>query len=199
MEQKQKTKAKKPADPKRVKAGRKSRRKGKKRENEIAKSLSHWWTGGSDNKVLRRAPLSGGFPKKGADGDILPMKPAAHGFPFIIDVKDRKSVESMDFADLLSNKECPIFKWFVEVGNIVQNNPEAHARKLRLLIIHKNRRDYGVIGAKELAYIEDNAGPLPYIKVRHRFMWETLYVFPLPALFDKDPETLRLDKVMVNA
>jgi hypothetical protein len=177
-------------DPIRSAAGRKSRRKGKVRENEIAKAISLWWTGGKDNKVFRRAPLSGGFPNKRAHGDILPMKPEAAGFPFLVDVKDRKNVESLDFVDLLLNEKCPVFRWFDELTRILQENP-IHGGKLRLLIIHKNRRDYCVVGQKEISEIEEKSGAIHYIKVKHPFRWEMLYIFPLKMLFDKNPDTFK--------
>lgn len=189
-------KEKKAKDPIRVKAGRKSRRKGNKRENEIAKELSLWWTSGKDNKALRRSPLSGGWLRKGSDGDILPVSELTEGFPFLIDVKDQKVVDSIEFADLLLRPDCPIFKWFDELTEMQQKYPAQHGSKQRMLIIHKSRHgDYCVFGQKELSYIEDNAGPIAHMKVKHKHRYEMLYVVPLTFLLDKDPETLKKFKV----
>lgn len=178
-------------NPSRVRAGRKARRKGKVRENEIAKAISLWWTKGKDNKAFRRAPLSGGFPHKRAHGDLLPMKPETAGFPFLVDVKDRADIQGLDFADLLVNEKCPVFKWFDELTRIIQENPLSHQGKYRLLIVHKDRKDYCVVGQREVSFIEDNAGTIPHMKIRHPWRWEVPYVFLLSALFDKDPETLK--------
>lgn len=189
-------KKKKEKDPVRVKAGRKSRRKGNKRENEIAKTLSLWWTAGKDNKALRRSPLSGGWLRKGSDGDILPVSELADGFPFLIDVKDQKVVDSIEFADLLLRPDCPIFGWFDELTVMQQTYPVQHGSKLRMLIIHKRGKgDYCVFGQKEISYIEDNAGPIAHMKVKHNHRYEMLYVVPMQFLLDKDPETLKKFKV----
>src|SRR3990172_1345271 len=159
---------KKPPDPKNIARGRKSSRKGKRRERIFAKELSLWWTGEKDSQSFRRTPQSGGFPKKRSHGDILPISPDAAMFPFVIDIKDRKNVEGVEFADLLSNEGCPLFKWFDELTQIIQENPVLHAGKLRLLIVHKKRKDYCIVGGKEYAYVTDNAGPIPYMKISHR-------------------------------
>lgn len=189
-------KKKKEKDPVRVKAGRKSRRKGSARENEIAKTLSFWWTAGKDNKALRRSPLSGGWLRKGSDGDILPVNELAAGFPFLIDVKDQKVVDSIEFADLLLRPDCPIFGWFDELTLMQQTYPAQHGSKQRMLLIHKHRKgDYCVFGQKEMSYIEDNAGPIAHMKVKHTHRYEMLYVVPLQFLLDKDPETLKKFKV----
>lgn len=187
---------KKKKDPVRVKAGRKSRRKGNKRENEIAKTLSLWWTAGKDKKALRRSPLSGGWLRKGSDGDILPVNELSDGFPFLIDVKDQKVVDRIEFADLLLHPDCPIFGWFDELTEMKQKYPIQHGSKQRMLIIHKFKKgDYCVFGQQELSYLEDNAGSIPYMKVKHNHRYEVLYVVPLKFLLEKDPETLKKFKV----
>jgi hypothetical protein len=189
-------KKKKEKDPMRVKAGRKSRRKGASRENEIAKTLSLWWTAGKDKQALRRSPLSGGWLRKGSDGDILPVNELADGFPFLIDVKDQKVVQDIEFADLLLRPDCPIFAWFDELTEMQQKYPIQHGSKQRMLIIHKARKgDYCVFGQKEISYLEDNAGSIPYMKVKHNHRYEVLYVVPLKFLLEKDPETLKKFKV----
>jgi hypothetical protein len=189
-------KKKKAKDPAKVKAGRKSRRKGNKRENELAKQLSLWWTAGKDNKALRRAPLSGGWLRKGSEGDILPVAESTQDFPFLIDVKDQKCVDEIEFADLLLRPDCAIFKWFDELTAMKQKYPVQHGAKQRMLIVHKYRQgDYCVLGQPELSYIEDNAGSIPHMKVKHHHRYEMLYVVPLQFLMDKDPETLKKFKV----
>lgn len=177
------------------KTGRKSSRKGKKRENEFAKALSLWWTGGKDNKAFRRTPQSGGFPKKGSHGDILPIAMEASLFPFVIDVKDRKSIAKMDFTDLLVHDKSPIFQWWKELESVILDNPQFHAGKMRLMVIHKKQQDYCMVGGKEIEYITSNAGRMPFVKISHPFGEEPLYVFHLSSLFDKDPETLKSVKV----
>lgn len=177
------------------KAGKKASRKGKRREYIFAQNLSKWWTDGKDKNAFRRTPRSGAFPRKGSHGDIVPVSPEAMFFPFVVEIKDRKNVADIDFADLLVNEKCPIFKWWDALSAILVNNPLLHAGKYRLLSIHKHQKDYCVVGKKEVGYIEANAGRIPMIKILHRFKHEILYVFPLSALFDKDPETLKDWKV----
>lgn len=177
------------------KTGRKSSKKGKRRENEFAKALSKWWTAGKTNKAFRRTPLSGGFPKRGSHGDIIPIDPVAQLFPFVIDVKDRKNVNDLEFADMLVREKCPLFKWWAELEAVIRDNPQFHAGKMRLMIIHKKQKDYCMVGGKELDYITSNAGRLPVLKIAHPFGEEPLYVFHLTSLFEKDPETLKSVKV----
>lgn len=173
-----------------VRAGKKANRKGKAREREFAKRLSAWWSGGKDKLAFRRTPISGGWPNKRAQGDITPVSPEARFFPFVVDVKDRENIQGMEFADLLANAKCPIYCWFDELTDIIRENPVLHEGKMRLLVIYKNRRYYCIVGTKELSYIEDNAGFIPHLKVRHRFPAETLIIFHLDFLFEKDPNLL---------
>lgn len=174
-------------------AGRKASRKGKKRERLLAKVLSNWWTNKQDPKAFRRTPLSGGFPKKRATGDIMPVSQEAQTFPFVVDVKDRKVIQTFEFTDLVIAETSPIFKWFDELTEIIAESPMFLSGKLRLLVIHKNQKDYGIIGAKEHTFIEMHAGALPHVKVRHPWRYETLYIFPLEVLLQKDPETLKIN------
>ena len=177
------------------KTGRKSSRKGKARERKLAKLLSRWWTCGKDSKAFRRTPQSGGFPKKRSHGDVLPITFEASLFPFVIDVKDRKTLQDFEFADLLVNSKSKIFAWFDELSQIIAENPAMHAGKMRLMVIHKNQKDYCMVGSKEIEYITLNAGRIPNIKINHTHGNEVLYVFPLKELFLKDPETLKSVKV----
>ena len=169
--------------------GRKSSRKGKVRERKIADSLGIWWTEGKDRKAFRRTPLSGGFPTKSSHGDIVPVSPEARLFPFLIEIKDRKEVENLDFADILTNPGHPVLRWWSELGEIVSGDPAFHEGKYKLLIVHKRHKDYCVVNIMSFQFILDNAGPLPNIKIRPA-EGEVLVVFPFKSLLEKDPRTL---------
>jgi hypothetical protein len=170
--------------------GRKSCRKGKHREREFARELSRWWTNDKDPKAFRRTPLSGGWLMKHSQGDVVPVTPEAELFPFLTEVKDRKEIDEFDFADLLTNENCSVLKWWKTLNETITNNPRMNAGKKRLMVLHKNRKDYCVIGIPELKFLEDRAGRFPYIKIWTPFT-ETLVVFPLDSLFDADPESLK--------
>jgi len=170
--------------------GRKSSRKGKVRERMVAESLSIWWTSGKDRQAFRRTPQSGGFPKKRSHGDIVAVSPEARLFPFLIEVKDRKEAEDVDFADMLTNEKHPVVRWWSELSDVVADVPLLHAGKHKLLIVHKRQKDYCLVDVGTFQHVVDNAGPLPNIKIRP-VSGEVLIVFPFKALLEKDPETLK--------
>lgn len=182
-------------DEKASRAGRKACRKGKHRERELAKIFSLWWTRGEDRNAFRRTPVSGGWPRKRSHGDIIPVSQEAVSFPFIVDVKDRQGVQGIEFVDLLENERSPIFVWFDELTKIIQENFLVHSGKHRLLVVHKNRKDYCIVGRKEMEFLSDRAGVIPHVKVAHPWRWEVLYLFPLSVLLSKDPSALRISGV----
>lgn len=174
-------------------AGRKAARKGRRREREFAKLLSLWWTGGKNKYAFRRTPLSGGFPKKRSHGDILPASQDASLFPFVVEIKDRKNFKDLEFVDLLVNKKSLIFRWWEDLRVIIQSNPMFLSDKHPLLVLYKRRRYYCIMGKRGMSFLEDRVGKIPYVKVRHSFGHEILYVFSLDYLIrEKYPEALRI-------
>ena len=82
----------------------------KSTERKVADKISLWWTG--EKGALRRSPLSGGWPKRGAYGDIIQVNSNYPKFPFVIDVKYRSQ---WDFDGFVRNpKACTMLKWWDE-------------------------------------------------------------------------------------
>lgn len=104
--------------------GKYSKNKGDNFERDIALTLSSWW-----GSPLRRAPLSGGWVKKGFTGDIIPPDNVST-FPLYISVKNR---EGWDFTQLLKNVNCSIIQWWIEL-----EQSETAKNKFKMLIFTKN-------------------------------------------------------------
>lgn len=119
-------------DPKRVAAGKRSKRKGNSNEREVAKLLAAWWGSGE----WMRTPSSGGWGRSkqvrddfNAAGDIVTT---ATDFPFCVEVK---SEEGWELEQLLrSPDKCPIARWWKQAA---EETPEGKhplllfTRKLR--------------------------------------------------------------------
>lgn len=176
--------------------GRKSSRKGKHREREFARALSNFWTNNKDPNAFRRSPLSGGWPQRSAQGDIIPVTQEAALFPLVVEVKDRKELDDFDFADLLTNEKCSILKWWKTLNETVAT--PLNAGKRRMMILHKRHKDYCVIGIPELTFFNDRVGKFPVMKIWTPFA-ETLVVFPADSLFDMDPEALKTNLLAPEA
>ena len=82
----------------------------KSAERKIADDVSNWWCG--KKGVLRRSPCSGGWPKRGAEGDIIQVDKTVPELPFVIDVKYR---QQWDLDDFVKNpRTCTMLKWYRE-------------------------------------------------------------------------------------
>lgn len=96
-------------DPKRVAAGRRSKRKGASNERDLAKKFEKWW--GTEDKFAR-TPSSGGWGQKvnreafKAYGDVTTT---ATDFPFCLEFKKD---ESFDLSQLLTGAKSPIYRWW---------------------------------------------------------------------------------------
>jgi hypothetical protein len=121
-------------DPKRVAAGRRSKRKGNSNEREVARLLREWWGEGE----FMRTPSSGGWGRSrqvrddfNAAGDIVTT---ATDFPFCAEVK---SEEGWELEQLLrSPDKCPIAKWWK------QAEEETPAGKHPLLLFTRKLRPW---------------------------------------------------------
>ena len=125
-------------DPKRVKAGKKSKRKGNSNERAVAKLLATWWGAGE----FMRTPSSGGWGRSkqvrddfNAAGDIVTT---ATDFPFCVEVK---SEERWELEQLLTSPEtCPIARWWKQA---VEETPVG---KSPLLLFTRKHRPWYAMG-----------------------------------------------------
>lgn len=127
----------------------------KRHERTIAKILGDWFCG--DKQALRRTPVSGGWPKKDACGDIIPATSEGKRFPFIVECKNR---ESWSFTDIW-NKNCDFIKWFEEIDDILQNRLEDESnldgvdrhRQQKLLVFTRNRdKNYVLLDTEQARF-----------------------------------------------
>lgn len=101
------------ADPKRVAAGKKSKRKGSGNERALAKAFQAWWGHGE----WARTPASGGWATAATReafrtcGDIITT---ANDFPFCVEAK---KCEGWTLDQMLHNDKCIIYKWWDQVVN----------------------------------------------------------------------------------
>ena len=110
-----------------------SRAKGNSSELVVCRLLSEWWDNISYQGVkaeelpFRRSPLSGGWDRKRAAGDII-KPPSCH---LVIEVKNRMA---WDWDGLLKkNPKWPIHEWWKQTTDAVQNDHE-----VPILIFTKN-------------------------------------------------------------
>lgn len=132
----------------------------KNSERLVAKKLSLWWTANKD--AFKRAPVSGGWPKKRSHGDIVAnddvdqpdeVVTAARGMLrlFAVDVKRRVqgSTGEWHLEQLLSAAKHPILKWWEEIGALAD-----HLGRMRMLIFTKAKRQYCLMfGSSEMEWL----------------------------------------------
>lgn len=110
---------------------KKSRDKGNRGENKVAKLFAGWW--GSD---FTRTPSSGGFRTQkfrddwNAAGDIVTPD---ESFPFCVEVKN---AEGWHLEQLLTSPECLLVKWWRQA---VEESPED---KIPLLVFTRNYQPF---------------------------------------------------------
>lgn len=120
---------KKVKNPKRVASGKRSKVKGNRGENEVAKLFAAWW-----GAEFTRTPSSGGFGTKkfrkdwNSAGDIV--TPDAK-FPFCVEVKN---VKDWDLSSLLTSSKCILWKYWEQA---VEEAKESN--KIPILVFKKNR------------------------------------------------------------
>ena len=114
-----------------------------------------------DPKVLRRAPCSGGWLKRGADGDII----VAHDrevyeqdYFCAVEAKCRKSrggAEEWHFEQLLTSPKHPILAWWAQ---LCESKPVVVDKKLRLLTFSKTSgtaKSFLAVGRTEMKFFAD--------------------------------------------
>lgn len=116
-------------NPKRVAAGRKSKRKGNKAERDIAKLFQEWWGVGT----FVRTPSSGGWATVAARetfrtcGDIITDQ---KDFPFTI---ENKAQEGWTLDQIFYNENALVIQWWKQT---LSETPEGMHP---LLVIKRNR------------------------------------------------------------
>lgn len=163
-------------DPKRVKAGKMSKRKGSSQELKIAKLFAKWWGG-----QWSRTPGSGGWARASnreefkASGDIVT---AEEDWPYCVEVKNQ---ECWNLDQLLLNEGCQVHVFWEQAVDETPDNLRP------MLIIKKNRQ-------QEIVMLYSTDPALSFITCRK---FETtdrtgglVTVFPLKALLALDPALL---------
>lgn len=160
-------------------------------ENRVAKKLSKWLTRGVTDKALVRAPCSGGWPGKRAEGDIVAntdvsipedVRELAKHFKskFVIECKRRKgSGDGWTLEQLLTAKKHPIIKWWEECTVLADR-----LARNRIMVIAKGQRGipYVVLSAMDLAIIVDDLEVMsayPWARFSLPWLDSALYVTPL--------------------
>jgi hypothetical protein len=124
-------------DPKHVAAGKKSKRKGGRFENEVKKQLAAWY--GEDPKVtgtkeskFQRTPGSGG---QSEDWPLDLIVPA--DFPWAVECKNREGDGGLEAMERHLTSNYPVVKWFREAEEELVNVGVNIAPLL--LVITRNR------------------------------------------------------------
>ncbi len=167
-------------DPKRVKAGKKSKRKGSSQELKLAKLFEKWWQEGQ----FTRSPGSGGWGRPqnregfNAAGDIITT---SRTFPWCIEAKH---VEGWNLDQFLLNEGCILHSWWQQA---VEETPKA----LRTILVFKKNRQ------KEMAITLSSDPVVPLVTCRKfettDYMGRLITIFPLTALMSLDPFLLRVE------
>ena len=122
-------------NPKRVAAGKKSRRKGSANENQLAKLFKGWWGEGK----WARTPSSGGWATPAhresfrTCGDIITTDTV---FPYCIEAKKE---EGWDLDQLLTAPRSRLYRWWDQVTG---ETPEGMTP---MLVAGRNRRERLVV------------------------------------------------------
>lgn len=168
-------KQKKEKDPKRVRAGKRSKTKGNANEREIAKLFKEWWGHGE----WARTPSSGGWATKQVRegfrtcGDILTT---AEDFPFCVEAKHQKR---WDLVQLLTAPKSLLYKFWAQA---VEETPSG---LLPLLVVHKNNRERLVI-TRESVFC-DTVIQHVHLRLCRSQTEETLVILKLSDLFLMHP------------
>lgn len=141
-------------DPKRVKAGRMAKNKGKRFELEATKLLSELIF--NDPDVLRRTPRSGAAL---IFGDCY-YPPAPHDIPLVFEFKNE---ESFDLHHIFS-EDSSIWKWWEQVNHDVSECIKLTGKvRVPVLIFTKNWYPIFILSEMEL---------LHYISFKKRLIFE---------------------------
>lgn len=106
-----------------------SRVKGQVYERKIVNILAEWWGA----PVFRRTPLSGGWLKKGEDGDIQSTDAS---FPFVVECKNR--TKEITVGGFLTGSALTALRWFDGIEDVAD-------RKGKYPMVVANTTDAGDI------------------------------------------------------
>lgn len=167
-------------DPIKSERSRKSRNKGCGFESDVARKLSAWW--GSGPLSFRRTPLSGGWDRSRAAGDLL----VPDDFPWSIECKATKT---WDLSQLLSGEGALVNFWRQAVTDAAAGSPPRSP-----VLLLRNRSAGTLLVIRRCDVPADRLGPFPR-SIRGQIDGEALYVYRLDALLhDLDPEAIRVRK-----
>jgi len=114
------------------------RQKGNRFELTLARILSIWWKQPDANNLpakelwFRRVPMSGGFDKRKAGGDIWSVVDEAQTFPFSLEAKNR---EEWSWDGLFKrNEKWPVLSYWEQCCG-----DATRMKKVPLLVFTKNR------------------------------------------------------------
>jgi len=162
--------------PKRVAAGKKSRRKGASNENKIAKQLGAWWGSGE----WARTPSSGGWSTKDTRegfktcGDIIST---AEDWPFTCELKKQ---ESWTLETVILNEKSPIWEWWQQT---IDETPEGMKP---MLIFSRN-----YIKPLVMVYKEDMP-VIGEVKEKTIILADKYAIIPFEKMLETDPERWRV-------
>ena len=167
-------------DPVKSERSRKSRNKGAGFERDVAKALSKWW--GSGPLSFRRTPLSGGWDRTKAAGDLL----VPDDFPWAIECKATKL---WDLAQLITGEGALVNYWRQAATDA------AYACPPRAPVLLLRNRSVGTLLVMRWCDVPaDRLGPFPR-QIRGQIDGERVVVYQFAALLhDLDPEAIRLRK-----
>ena len=134
-------------------------------ENNAAKEISSWLFG--DPKILRRSPCSGGWLRRGSEGDIIVAEDQDKYGPDYFCAVEAKcrltrsgskkkdgSKDEWHFEQLLTSPKHPILEWWYQ---LCSSEPVVRDKKLRLLAFSKTSgttKAFLAIGRREYDFIE---------------------------------------------
>lgn len=161
-------------NPNRVKAGKKSRRKGSSNELAIAKLFKDWWGG-----EWARTPSSGGWATKDVRegfrtcGDVITT---ATDFPFCIEAKKQ---EGWHLEQLLTADKSLLYQWWDQA---VEETPDD---MLPMLVFNRNHVERLVM--LDVTTLRPSSLSFPHLILRGTRLGESLVIFRLSDLFEYDP------------
>jgi Holliday junction resolvase len=165
-------------DPKRVKAGRKSKRKGNNAERNLAKLLQEWWN--EPGVTFQRTPSSGGWATKAAreefrtSGDVLT---SAKNFPWTVENKCQEGWS----LDAIRQGECAkVWDWYAQAMEETSLNCRP------MLVISRNRvKPLVILQNDDVAVdlLEEASGCLGWpLQYPHGSHDHYVVIFPLSTL-----------------
>lgn len=165
----------------RVKAGRKSKRKGNNNERKLAEQFQTWW--GEEGVTFQRTPSSGGWATKKAreefktSGDVIT---SAVNFPFCIEAKKQ---EGWSLESLMTDNCEKVWKWWQQTVDETPNNLTP------LLVFARNRvkpmvmMRFADLDVQVQGMLARGSSILTLADFDHGY---PVVVFPLSSLFSLD-------------